>query len=73
MGEFTSAVSDEQLISHFKEVIVPYCVSRQLPVASTTLSTSSPTSNTDEVIIQTLEKSLVDIIPKINDEKTVSH
>jgi glutamate 5-kinase len=70
MGQLTSAVSDEQLISHFKEVIAPYCVKRQLPL--TALSTTSQPIINNELQIQTLEKSLVDIVPTINDIKTVS-
>ena len=38
MGEITSAVSDEEIIKHFKEVLAPYVIETQLSSGANSIS-----------------------------------
>lgn len=67
MGELTTAVEDDEILSHFNEVLAPYVLENQAFNENPSLGT--PSSSQDRYIVAKVEESLTKVIEGMSEDE----
>ncbi|CAB3988860.1 Hypothetical predicted protein, partial [Paramuricea clavata] len=67
MGELTTAVEDDKILSHFNEVLAPYVLENQVFNKNPSLGT--PSSSQDRYIVAKVEESLPKVIEGMSEDE----